>query len=116
MTGRSSMSATGSPANRDFFTMTAQDEFDFGAGSNSEGYNQWLAQRQRALVELARKLNLPLNHPVEVWLAGGIRLRGRLRLQEETLFVPEDHVPRLRLQVDQVPFLIHEMESCVRLD
>ena len=96
--------------------MTAQDEFDFGTGSAGEGYHRWLAQRQQALVELARKLNLPLYHPVEVWLVGGIRVRGKLQLQEEILFVPEDHVPQLRLRVDQVPFLIHEMESCVRLD
>jgi len=110
------MDPTGSRANPDAFTMTAQDEFDFGAGSAGDGYHRWLAQRQEALVELARKLNLPLNHPVEIWLAGGIRLRGKLQLQEEMLFVPEDHVDQLRLQVDHVPFLIHEMESCVRMD
>jgi hypothetical protein len=98
------------------FTMTPQDEFDFGTGNAGEGYNRWLEQRHRALVELAGKLNLPLNHTVEVWLAGGVRLRGKLQLQEEMLFVPEDRVHQLRLQVDHVPFLIQEMESCVRLD
>jgi len=110
------MRATGSLAHQISPTMTPQDEFDFGTGETGEGYNRWLEQRKRALVELARKLNLPLNHPVEVWLAGGIRLRGKLQLQEEMLFVPEDRVHQLRLQVDKVPFLIQEMESCVRLD
>ena len=96
--------------------MNAQGEFDFDAGNAGRGYTRWLAQRQQALVELARQINLPLNHPVEVWLTSGIRLRGKLQLQEEMLFVPEDHVDQLRLQVDHVPFLIHEMESCIRLD
>jgi hypothetical protein len=114
-----SMAETGSLANPDPFTMTAQDELNFGTGGTGgagDGYNHWLAQRQQALLELARKLNLPLNHQVEIWLAGGIRLRGKLQLQEATLFVPEDRVHQLRLQVDRVPFSIHEMESCVRLD
>ena len=31
-----------------------------------------------------------LGHQVEVWLYGGIRLRGKLRLQEELLFVEEE--------------------------
>ena len=96
--------------------MTAQDEFNFGTKGAGEGCGHWLAQRQQALVELARQVNLPLNHQVEVWLVGGVRLRGKLQLQEEMLFVPEDHVQQLRLRVDQVQFLIHEMESCVRLD
>jgi len=96
--------------------MTAQDEFDFSAGGAGDGYNHWLTQRQQALLELARKINLPLNHPVEIWLLGGIRLRGKLQLQEEKLFVPEDNLGNLALQVDQVPFSLHEMESCVRLD
>lgn len=96
--------------------MKAQDEFDFGTGSAGEGYTRWLAERKRALAELARQSNLPLDHQVEVWLAGGIRLRGKLQLQEERLFLQEDDVKRLGLRVDHVPFTIGEMESCVRLD
>ena len=96
--------------------MTAQDEFNFGSGNAGGGYDRWLEQRKAALVELASKLNLPLDHQVEVWLTGGIRLRGKLQLQEAMLFMPEKPVPQLRLRVDHVPILIHEMESCVRLD
>jgi hypothetical protein len=96
--------------------MNAQDEFDFDAGNAGGGYTRWLAQRREALVELARQINLPLNHPVEVWLTGGIRLRGKLQLQEEKLFLTEEHLGPLALRVDQVPFSISEMESCVRLD
>jgi len=96
--------------------MSAQDEFNFDAGPTEEGYSRWLAGRKLAAVELARRLNLPLQHQVEVWLAGGIRLRGKLRLSEEMLFIEEDRVPQLELLVDHVPFKMREMESCVRLD
>jgi hypothetical protein len=99
-----------------FIAMNAQGELDFSAGNAGEGYTRWQAQRKLALVELARKLNLPLQHPVEVWLVGGIRLRGNLQLQEETLLIQEDQVQQLGLRVDNVPFSMGEMESCVRLD
>jgi hypothetical protein len=96
--------------------MNAQGEFDFGTGSAGAGYTRWLAQRRLARLELARQINLPLDHPVEVWLVGGVRLRGQLQLQEERLFLQEADLRPLRLQVDRVPFTITEMESCVRLD
>ena len=32
-------------------------------------------------------MGLPLGRQVEVWLVGEIRLRGKLRLQEEVLFM-----------------------------
>ncbi|HYT61509.1 MAG TPA: hypothetical protein VEL06_15135 [Haliangiales bacterium] len=93
-----------------------QGEFDFDTEAAGEGYSRWLAGRKLAAVELARRLNLPLNREVEVWLVGGIRLRGKLQLQEEMLFIEEDRVRHLELQVDHVSFTIREMESCVRLD
>ena len=96
--------------------MNAQGEFDFDTGSVGAGYTRWLAQRRQARVDLARQINLPLDHPVEVWLVGGVRLRGKLELQEERLFLQADDLRLLRLQVDQVPFTMDEMESCVRLD
>ena len=96
--------------------MTAQGELNFDAGGAGEGYADWLTGRKLATAEVARRLNLPIQHEVEVWLTGGIRLRGRLRLQEDLLFIEEEHVRQLGLLVDHVPFTIHEMESCVRLD
>ena len=66
--------------------------------------------------ELARQMGLPLEHPVEVWLRGGIRLRGKLRLREEMLFVQSEKESGLSLVVDGVPFTWAEIESCVRLD
>jgi hypothetical protein len=51
-----------------------------------------------------------------VWLQGGIRLRGELRLQEEALFIQEERIRHLGLMVDKVPFTYREMESCVRMD
>ena len=93
-----------------------QGHFDFDSNSGQEDYTKLLIGRQMAAQELARRIHLRLGHPVEVWLRGGIRLRGKLCLQEEVLFIEEDQVHHLRLQVDHVPFTYGEMESCVRLD
>src|SRR5580765_7066858 len=65
----------------------SQRELNFGTrGASEEGYKNWLAIRQLAVEDVAKRMNLPLGHEVEVWLTGGIRLRGRLRLQEGLLF------------------------------
>jgi len=93
-----------------------QSEFEFGTGGTDQGYTQWLAGRRVAAEDLARRMNLPLGHQVEVWLYGGIRLRGKLRLQEEVLFIEEERVRHLELVVDRVAFTYRDMESCVRLD
>lgn len=91
-----------------------QGEFDFQAGL--DGYQPWLAGRRLRTAELARRVHLPLGHKVEVWLYGGIRLRGTLKLKEERLFIHEESVRHLELSVDRVVFTVREMESCVRLD
>ena len=93
-----------------------QGEFDFQGSSRGDGYRQWLAGRQVRAAELAPRIHLPLGHKVEVWLFGGIRLRGTLKLKEELLLIPEDSVRHLELSVDHVVFTVREMESCVRLD
>jgi hypothetical protein len=93
-----------------------QSEFSFGTSGTDQGYTQWLAGRRVAAEELARRMNLPLGQQVEVWLDGGIRLRGKLQLQEEVLFMEEERVRHLELMVDHVAFTYREMESCVRLD
>jgi hypothetical protein len=69
-----------------------------------------------AAQELARRIGLPLGHQVEVWLCGGIRLRGKLRLREDILCIEEERMRHLELVVDHVHFTYREMESCVRLD
>ncbi len=96
--------------------MERQGQFTFSDDGTAAGYTQWLTDRRIAVVELARRMNLPLGHRVEVWLSGGIRLRGILRLQEEVLFIEEERVRHLDLVVDKVPFTYRELESCVRLD
>jgi len=96
--------------------VNSQSQFDFAGDSTERGYAQWLTTRRMAAGELARKMNLPLGHQVEVWLYGGVRLRGLLRLREEVLFIEEEHVRHLELMVDHVAFTYREMESCVRLD
>lgn len=96
--------------------MNQQGEFNFKAVRSEEGYSEWLISRQVAVKDLGRRMNLPLGHEVEVWLFGGVRLRGKLRLAEETLFIEEERVRHLDLLVDNVRFSYREMESCVRLD
>jgi hypothetical protein len=94
-----------------------QGEFSFDAAPGSgKGYIRWVRSRRRATTELAQKMGLPLGCQVEVWLQGGIRLRGELRLQEEALFIQEERIRHLGLMVDKVPFTYREMESCVRMD
>jgi hypothetical protein len=96
--------------------MNLQSELSFGEDGSEEGYTRWLVGRQVATEILARKMGLPLGHEVEVWLVGGIRLHGKLRLQEEALFIEEARVRHMGLRVDKVAFTYREMESCVRLD
>jgi len=96
--------------------MSEQREMDFNAGGHEAGYQRWLLGRDLAQSELVKHLNLPLGHEVEVWLRGGIRLRGRLQLKDQPLFVEENQTARLELRVNGVTFTYPEMESCVRRD
>jgi hypothetical protein len=96
--------------------MSAQSEFNFDNGSREDGHSRWLAGRRMLAEELARRIHLPLGHQVEIWLYGGIRLRGKLRLKEEMLFIEEERVRHLELMVDRVAFTYRDMESCIRLD
>jgi hypothetical protein len=93
-----------------------QGEFCFAGNGAEEGYTEWIALRQLGVEAAAQKLNLPLGHPSEVWLRGGIRLRGTLRLANEVLFIEESRIPDLALVVDGVTFTYAEMESCLRQD
>lgn len=93
-----------------------QGELNFESAGRNDGYTRWLEGRRLAAAELARRMNLPIGHQVEVWLSGGIRLRGQLRLQEELLFIEEERVRHLPLRVDNVAFTYRELESCVRQD
>ncbi len=96
--------------------VNSQSEFKFGGQGTEQGYTQWVAGRRMAAKELARRINLPLGHLVEVWLHDGIRLRGTLRLREEMLFIEEARVRHLELVVDRTVFTYRDLESCVRLD
>jgi hypothetical protein len=93
-----------------------QGELCFAANGSVEGYTKWVALRQLAVEAAAQKLNLPLGHRSEVWLRGGIRLRGTLRLANEVLFIEETRILDLALVLDGVTFTYAEMESCLRLD
>jgi hypothetical protein len=93
-----------------------QGELGFTGNGSDEGYTKWVAVRQLAVEAAARKLNLPLGHPSEIWLRGGIRLRGTLRLANDVLFIEEKRIFNLALVLDGVTFTYSEIESCVRLD
>jgi len=93
-----------------------QQQFNFGLPGQTDGYHHWHEQRRDSQRQLARKMGLPLERKVEVWLRGEIRLVGVLRLREEQLFIPEDYEPRLELVVDNVPFTPGEILSWVALD
>lgn len=96
--------------------MDSQFELEFGSSQSSAGYDGWVAQRKRASLELGKKLNLPIGHAVEVWLKGGIRLRGVLHLSHDILVVEDAPPDDLRFRVDGVEFALAEMESFVRMD
>jgi hypothetical protein len=93
-----------------------QSELSFESPAPQHGYDGWRAERREAKRALACRLGLPLGHQVEVWLRGEVRLRGRLELAEEKLFVPEGNDPHLRLAIGAVSFEAGEIESCVRQD
>jgi hypothetical protein len=96
--------------------MQLQREFSFQDGGADAGYANWVAVRQMAAHEAAQRLNLPVGREAEVWLRGGIRLRGKLRLLNDLLFVEEHQIKNLPLTLDGVPFTCAEIESCVALD
>ena len=96
--------------------MQLQKEFSFEGGGTESGYAQWVVVRQLASDEAARRLDLPVGREAEVWLRGGIRLRGKLRLLNDILFVEESQVRNLGLTLDGVPFIYAEIESCVAMD
>jgi hypothetical protein len=93
-----------------------QNEFNFEANGAETGYSNWVVVRNMAAEEAARKLNLPLGRETEVWLRGGIRLRGKLRLGNDLLFVEESQIKKLPLVLNGVSFTYSEIESCVRRD
>jgi hypothetical protein len=96
--------------------MNAQGELNLDGANSGGGYTQWLESRRVATAEMARWMGLPIGHVVEVWLVGGIRLQGKLGLQEEVLFIEEERVRHMGLQVDNVSFTWRELESCIRID
>jgi hypothetical protein len=96
--------------------MPLQGELGFADAGPEEGYTKWIATRQLAVEDAAQKLNLPVGHAAEIWLRGGIRLRGNLRLANELLFIEEERVRELALALDGVEFTYAEIESCVRID
>ena len=94
--------------------MSTQGELSFDANPGKDGLTHWHQQREQALRTLAHRLSLPLGHEVEVWLCGNVRLRGKLELAENLLFV-ENHTEKdLMLRVGRATFRYGDFASCVR--
>ena len=74
----------------------------------------WRAERELRMEELRRRTGLPLGREVEVWLGQGVRLRGKLCLQDEDLLTPESERDRIALCIGTTNFRFGEMESVVR--
>ena len=96
--------------------MPLQGELGFTEGGPEDGYAKWIALRQMTVEAAAQKLNLPIGHDAEVWLKGGIRLRGKLRLATDLLFIDEKRIADLALTLDGVEFIYADIESCVRIE
>ena len=94
--------------------MQGELNFDHAAPENVDGIALWRKKREQEQLALARKLGLPIGENVEVWLRGGVRLRGRLHLHEEMLIQSLEN-RHSKFAVDGVPFWVSEMESCIRL-
>lgn len=96
--------------------MNQQTDLNFGQNQATDPLLAWREQRRQAHIVLARKLGLPIDHEVELWLRGEVRLRGILRMKENLIIVPDENAPDLVFEVAGVTFSVAEMESCVRLD
>jgi len=96
--------------------MQLQGELGFQANGANDGHAKWVALRQMNAEMAAQKLNLPLGHQTEVWLRGGIRLRGKLHLVQDFLFIEEERIRQLPLTMDGISFTYSEIESCIQLD
>jgi hypothetical protein len=92
----------------------AQSEFKFQTSNSSPGYESWREERRRQRAELAESFGLPIGKPVEVWLRGGIRLRGELHLREDLLVHAVCSLENTQFEVNGVTFHYNEMESCLR--
>jgi hypothetical protein len=92
-----------------------QSEFNFSTPA-PDGIATWRESRKSALLALGKSLGLPLLRSCEIWLKGGVRLRGVLRLNEEKLLLETENQRDAGFEIDGVPFRLSEMESCLRLD
>ena len=94
-----------------------QAEFNFAATPPivADGLLAWREQFQRQQTELGKALGLPIGSEVEVWLQGGIRLRGHLNFAGENLINAGATLENTRFEIGRTKFTYTDIESCVRL-
>ena len=104
------------------FCIYTQGEFQFEQNATAahllkhDGVASWREEQAAAMRALSRKLGLPIGHKVEVCLKDGVIVTGRLTAGEVVLDLENLDKGKLALQVGDLVFFYHELESCVRLD
>lgn len=83
------------------------------SAEGTDGLSSWYWERDKQRRELSGKLGMPLGAEVEVVLVGGIRLRGRLELADENLWIDTRRDVRLQLRIGACTFGLSEVETCV---
>jgi len=93
--------------------------------SADAGFKKWQEEQRARRETYARRLGLPLGHPVEVVLRNGTSLRGMLALASPGRNAPrlpagpageQAMRTRLPLLVGHTPVITGEIASCVRTD
>jgi hypothetical protein len=94
-----------------------QNEFNFRPTPLShDPVEVWRDGLRRQQIACAKALLLPVGSQVEVWLKGGIFLKGRLEFQEEMLLRADLDLENPKLRIGRTPFCRADLESCVRVD
>ncbi len=87
-----------------------QLDLNFGAPV-SDGYANWLWERESAIRRIAEEWGIPLNRSVRLRLFGiSAEFQGLLRLAEMPLKISRQHP--LKLKMDRHVFDISEIEAC----
>jgi len=92
-----------------------QDELSF-SGSGPDGLKAWYDQRDADRRQLARDVGMPIGHPVEIELADGTILTGKLELAENLLWIEAGRRLDLELRIGACNFRVRDVARCVRKD
>lgn len=92
-----------------------QQELAFSA-PGPDGLQAWYDRRDADRRQLSRDLGLPIGREVELELASGEVLRGKLQLAENLLWIDPGRRLDQVLVIGRCTFKVREIARCVRLD